>query len=68
MADAMEMWERKIPNGVILPCETTDWSAKVADECIVDTWAKANVIFSKNRVNEAKNSQVDSTIPLISRL
>ena len=46
-ADAMIMWENKIPNGVILPCETTDWTAKVADECIVDSWAMAKVNFSK---------------------
>jgi len=43
----MILWENKIPNGVILPSENTDWTAKVADECIVDTWALAKINFSK---------------------
>jgi len=47
IADAMILWENKVPNGVILPCETVDWTAKVADECIVDSWAIAKINFSK---------------------
>ena len=44
----MVLWENKIPNGVTLPGENTDWTAKVADECIVDSWALAKLNFSKS--------------------
>ena len=73
----MILWENKIPNGVILPCETVDWTAKVADECIVDSWAVAKINFSKQQVPSAgsySNSKFvttassDVSIPLIIRL
>jgi hypothetical protein len=43
----MILWENKIPNGFILSSENTDWTDKVADECIVDTWSLAKINFSK---------------------
>jgi hypothetical protein len=60
-ADAMTMWENKIPNGVILPSENTDWTAHVADECIVDTWALAKI--SSSRSGSAGHSQSRSSHP-----
>ena len=47
MNDAMTLWENKIPGGVILPHENTDWTAKVADECIVDSWVLAKLTSSR---------------------
>jgi hypothetical protein len=44
----MVLWENKVPNGVTLPGENTDWTAKVADECLVDSWALAKISFSKS--------------------
>lgn len=48
IADAMVLWENKVPNGVVLPSENTDWTAKVADECIVDSWALAKITLFKS--------------------
>jgi hypothetical protein len=48
LGDAMTLWENKVPNGVNLPSENTDWTAKVADECMVDSWALAKISFSKS--------------------
>ena len=39
--DAMTMCERKLPQGCNIPDDNHDWTAKMADECIVDTWALA---------------------------
>jgi len=47
MNDAMTLWENKIPGGVVLPHENTDWTAKVADECIVDSWVLAKLTSSR---------------------
>lgn len=61
IADAMTMWENKVPNGVILPSENTDWTAHVADECIVDTWALAKI--SSSRSGSSGHSQSRSSQP-----
>ena len=41
--DAMTMCERKLPQGCQIPDESHDWTAKMSDECIVDTWALAKI-------------------------
>jgi hypothetical protein len=56
IADALVLWENKVPNGVILPSENTDWTAKVADECIVDSWALAKISFSRTSAGSSQNS------------
>jgi len=53
----MTLWENKVPNGVILPSENTDWTANVADECIVDTWALAKINFSKSGSSSGHGGQ-----------
>jgi hypothetical protein len=39
----MRIWENRVPETVTLPSDRVDWNAKVADECIVDTWALAKI-------------------------
>jgi hypothetical protein len=76
ISDAMTLWEQKIPQGVVLPAENTDWTAKVADEGIVDTWALAKINFSKSagqansQGSKAGGSTVapEAALPLIIRL
>ena len=74
----MVLWEKKVPNGVILPNENIDWTAKVADECIVDSWALAKITFSKSNSqsyqggqHSSKHAQTqwsEASLPLIIRL
>jgi other hect domain ubiquitin protein ligase E3 len=47
--DAMVMLERKIPQGCIIPDDNYDWTCKMIDECIVDSWALAK--FKSRRVS-----------------
>lgn len=78
IADAMVLWEHKIPNGVNLPGENIDWTAKVADECLVDSWALAKISFSKSASSAYSGAQSSSkssnslspetSLPLILRL
>ena len=63
---------------MILPSENTDWTAKVADECIVDSWALAKISSSRASAAAGQgNSQVgksahsaapEAALPLIIRL
>ena len=41
LEDAMVMCERKMPQGCNPPDESYDWTAKMPDECLVDSWALA---------------------------
>lgn len=78
IADALVLWENKVPNGVILPNENTDWNAKVADECIVDTWALAKISLARstnapgstgsNGKQPSQSQYPDASLPLIIRL
>lgn len=78
IADALVLWENKVPNGVVLPSENTDWTAKVADECIVDSWALAKISFSKANAGAGQGSPQtgksthspapEAAVPLIIRL
>ena len=76
IADAMTLWEQKVPQGVLLPAQNTDWTAKVADEGIVDTWALAKINFSKSSGPGGSQSgkaggsaaPADAALPLIVRL
>jgi len=78
IADALVLWENKVPNGVALPSENTDWTAKVADECIVDSWALAKISFSKASAGAGQSSSQagksahspapEAALPLIIRL
>jgi len=43
MTDALVMMERKMPEGTNIPDENYDWSAKMAEECIVGSWATAQL-------------------------
>jgi len=45
--DAMQMLEKKIPQGCVIPDDNYDWTVKMIDECIVDTYALAK--FKTNR-------------------
>jgi hypothetical protein len=38
ISDAMKMLENKLPNGLVIPDENQDWSAKIIEECIVGNW------------------------------
>jgi hypothetical protein len=49
----MTMCERKMPQGVVIPDETYDWTAKMIDECIVDTWALAKFKSSRHATYSA---------------
>ena len=76
IADALVLWENKVPSGVALPSENTDWTAKVADECVVDSWALAKLSFSKataaagqGGAPTGKQAQApEAALPLIIRL
>lgn len=78
LADAQTMWEGKVPNGVTLPSEHTDWTAKVADECIVDSWALAKISLSKagpggsqaspSTGKHPQSQSAEAALPLIIRL
>jgi len=35
------MFENKIPQGCIIPDDNYDWTCKMIDECVVDSWALA---------------------------
>jgi len=37
------MCEKKLPQGCNPPDENYDWTSKMADECIVDSWALAKL-------------------------
>lgn len=41
LEDAMTMCEKKMPQGCNVPDENYDWTCKMIDECLVDTWALA---------------------------
>lgn len=41
LEDALTMCERKLPQGCTVPDENYDWTSKMIDECIVDSWALA---------------------------
>ena len=41
LEDALTMCERKMPQGCNVPDDNYDWTAKMVDECIVDSWALA---------------------------
>jgi len=75
IADAMVLWEHKIPSGVNLPSENIDWTAKVADECLVDSWALAKISFNKSASSGGQSSSKgasslspETSLPLILRL
>lgn len=76
IADAMVLWEQKIPNGVNLPSENIDWTAKVADECLVDSWALAKISYSRSASHSGGQSSSktahslspETSLPLILRL
>ena len=42
-SEIMRVWEGRVLDTVTLPSDRVDWNAKVADECIVDTWALAKI-------------------------
>lgn len=62
--DAMTMCERKMPQGCTPPDDNYDWTSKMPDECIVDSWALAK--FKQGRSSgssgnqQAQNSQKPS--------
>jgi hypothetical protein len=78
LTDALVLWEHKVPAGVALPSENADWTAKVADECIVDSWALAKLTFSKSTSQpsqgglhagkQAHAHQPEASLPLLIRL
>jgi hypothetical protein len=73
IADALVLWEHKIPNGVVLPGENTDWTAKVADECTVDSWALAKIFPSRigggsSSGKSGTSSGSEAALPLVQRL
>eukprot|EP00347_Sterkiella_histriomuscorum_P020695 403336831 len=75
--DAMTMCERKLPQGCNIPDDNHDWTAKMADECIVDTWALAKFKTQRQlnqNSNQAgsqqnqSNSQGDTNYPLLNKI
>lgn len=70
----MVMCEKKIPQGCIIPDDNYDWSCKMIDECIVDTWALAKFKPQKitnqlNQQNQAQNSgSGETSFPLLNKL
>lgn len=55
----MTMCEKKMPQGCNVPDENYDWTCKMIDECLVDTWALA-------RLKAPKGAAIDH--PLLARL
>jgi hypothetical protein len=47
--DAMTMCEKKMPQGCIVPDEHYDWTCKMIEECVVDTWALAKFKPPRNQ-------------------
>jgi hypothetical protein len=39
----MKMLENKLPNGLVIPDENQDWSAKIIEEVIVGNWLLAKI-------------------------
>ena len=54
--DAMTMLERRIPQGCVIPDDNYDWTCKMIDECIVDSWALAK--FKPQRVSSTGSSSL----------
>lgn len=55
LEDAMTMWERKVPQGTHIPDDNHDWTCKMIDECVVDSWALAK--FKPPRSGGARDLQ-----------
>lgn len=54
LEDALTMCEKKMPQGCTPPDDNYDWTSKMPDECIVDSWALAK--FKTQRPSNASNS------------
>jgi hypothetical protein len=37
------MLENKLPNGLVIPDDSHDWSAKIIEECIVGNWLLSKI-------------------------
>ena len=48
LEDALTMCEKKMPQGCVVPDDNYDWTAKMIDECIVDSWALAKFKSSRH--------------------
>jgi other hect domain ubiquitin protein ligase E3 len=43
LGDAMTLLENRLPNGLVIPDENHDWSAKIIDECIVGKYVLSKI-------------------------
>ena len=55
LEEVMFMGNNRLHPGVNLPSENTDWTAKVVEECIIDSWALAKLTFSKSASQANQN-------------
>ncbi|CDW79829.1 hect domain and rcc1-like domain-containing protein [Stylonychia lemnae] len=73
--DAMTMCEKKMPQGCNPPDDNHDWSSKMADECIVDSWALAKLKTQRASIQnqqagqqQQNNISGDTNYPLLNKL
>lgn len=68
ISDAMKMLENKLPNGLIIPDETQDWSAKIIEECIVGNWLLSKIKHRGSQENSLHASQFSMVLTKLQSL
>lgn len=54
------MLENKLPNGLVIPDENYDWSAKIIEECMVGSW-----LLSKIKLRSSSESIHSSSFSMV---